>query len=363
MMMPLWDSIKQRHAALSARASDADVQLSQDERRGLQRELTLLDGVLTLYNQIEQMEHERAELSTQVAATSDPDMCELFELEMADIATQIAVKKGELELRMAPPDELDNRDVYLEIRAGAGGQEASLFVADLMRMYTNYAEKHGWRVSLESESTTDLGGYREVVMHIKGQGAYGNLKFESGVHRVQRVPATETQGRVHTSTVTVAVMPEAEDVDVQINPGDLRIDVYRASGAGGQHVNTTDSAVRITHIPTGVVVSCQDERSQHKNKAKALKMLQSRVLAAQVAKQHEEMSKMRKDQVGTGMRAEKVRTYNFPQNRITDHQVEVTLKNLDVVMASGDLDPIIDALVEKDREQRRTAFLERLLKK
>jgi peptide chain release factor 1 len=257
---------------------------------------------------------------------------------------------------LAPAEELDDRDVYLEIRAGTGGQEAALFAGDLMRMYTAYAQSKGWRVTLESESTTDLGGYREVILHIKGHGAYGHFKFESGVHRVQRVPTTETQGRVHTSTVTVAVMPEADEVDVQINPSDLRIDVYRSSGAGGQHVNTTDSAVRITHIPTGVAVACQEERSQHKNKAKAMKMLQSRILAAQVEKQRAEMSKLRKEQVGTGERAEKVRTYNFPQNRITDHQVDITLKNLDVVM-TGALDPIIDGLMAQEREERKRAFL------
>jgi peptide chain release factor 1 len=322
--------------------------------------MSLLDTLLTLHKEIERLTHEKSTVDVQVVTADTAEMRELFELEQIELGTRIAEKEHELEICMAPSDVHDNRDVYLEIRAGAGGQEASLFVTDLTRMYTNYALKQGWRVLVESESLTDLGGYRAIVLHIKGPNVYGKLKFESGVHRVQRVPATETQGRVHTSTVTVAVMPEAEDVDVHINPVDLRIDVYRSSGAGGQHVNTTDSAVRITHIPTGVVVSCQDERSQHKNKAKALKMLQSRILAARVEKQREEMSKIRKEQVGTGMRAEKVRTYNFPQNRITDHQVDLTLKHLDIVM-TGDLGPIIDALVNKDREQRRTLFLEQLL--
>lgn len=359
-MIPHWDVIIQRHVELGLRA--ADPLLSLEERRKIQKELSFLDSVLKYHRTINALESERADAHCQAATSPDEEMRELFVLEVADLDLSIEEARRELEIRMAPPDEHDDRAIYLEIRAGAGGQEASLFVADLMRMYTNYALKHGWRVSIEHESMTDLGGYREVVMHIKGKGIYGKLKFESGVHRVQRVPATETQGRVHTSTVTVAVMPEAEDVDVTINPADLRIDVYRASGAGGQHVNTTDSAVRITHIPTGVVVSCQDERSQHKNKAKALKMLQSRVLAAQVEKQHEEMSKIRKDQVGTGMRAEKVRTYNFPQNRITDHQVDLTLKNLDVVM-TGEIDPILDALVKQDRERRKELFFERIMAK
>jgi peptide chain release factor 1 len=253
---------------------------------------------------------------------------------------------------MYPPDERDSRDVYLEIRAGAGGQEAALFAADLMRMYKLYAEKKHWRFTVEDLSTTDLGGIREVVLHIKGARVYAHLKYESGVHRVQRVPATETQGRVHTSTATVAVLPEAKEVEVNISPADLRVDVFRASGAGGQHVNTTDSAVRITHVPTGVVVSCQDERSQHKNKAKAMKILQSRILAVQIEEQDAKMSAERKQQVGTGMRAEKVRTYNFPQNRVTDHQADVTLKNLDMFM-EGNMDGIIDALVDMDREKRR----------
>jgi len=219
-------------------------------------------------------------------------------------------------------------------------------------MYTLYAQKNNWRVTVESFSTTDLGGYREIILHVQGKGVYGHLKYESGVHRVQRVPSTETQGRIHTSTVTVAVLPEAEEVDIQINPADLRIDVYRSSGAGGQHVNTTDSAVRVTHIPTGVAVACQEERSQHKNKAKAMKLLQSRLLAAQVEKSEAEMRKQRKEQVGTGERAEKVRTYNFPQNRVTDHQVDVTLKKLDMVM-EGEMDDIIEALMQKEREERK----------
>lgn len=241
---------------------------------------------------------------------------------------------------------------FLEIRAGTGGQEAALFAGDLLRMYTLYAAKKGWKTAIVNESSTDLGGYREVVIEIKGKRVYGHLKHESGVHRVQRVPATETQGRVHTSTATVAVLPEVEDVEVNINPNDLRIDVYRASGAGGQHVNTTDSAVRITHIPTGVVVACQDERSQHKNKAKALKVLQSRIFASIQEKQEAEQSQKRKEMVGSATRSEKVRTYNYPQNRITDHQVDVTLKNLDVVM-EGDLEPIIEALMQRDDAERR----------
>jgi peptide chain release factor 1 len=268
------------------------------------------------------------------------------------LSAEQATAELSLEEHMFPADPLDDRSVYLEIRAGTGGQEAALFAGDLLRMYTNYALKRGWKASVEDSSSTDLGGYKEVIIHIAGPGVYGDLKHESGVHRVQRVPATEGSGRIHTSTATVAVLPEADDVDVTINTNDLRIDTYRSGGAGGQHVNRTDSAVRITHIPTGFVVACQDERSQHKNRAKALKVLQSRLLAAQTAQQNQEMSEKRREQVGTGERAEKVRTYNFPQNRITDHQVDLTLKNLDVVI-EGELDPIIKALREKERADRR----------
>jgi len=357
-MLSHWDAIKSRHAHLMARA--ASPSLSPQERRTVAKELSFLDDLFVRYEQLEQLHTELRQTNDQLAATREVDMRQLFEDEALELQKTIQQKTEALEEYMAPPDDLDDRSIYLEIRAGTGGQEASLFVADLLKMYTNYALKHGWKVSIEDESTTDLGGYREVVLHISGKNAYGRLKYESGVHRVQRVPATETQGRVHTSTATVAVMPEAEEVDVQINPSDLRIDVFRSSGAGGQHVNTTDSAVRITHIPTGVVSTCQDERSQHKNKAKALKMLQSRILAAQMEQQQAQMSKMRKDQIGGGARAEKVRTYNYPQNRVTDHQVDVTLKKLDMVMM-GDLDDILNALAIKDREQRRERFLERVL--
>lgn len=353
MTTPSWELLKERHELLTARAADS--LLSSQERRTLQKELSVLNGILAKHAQLEAIEREQQTIEAQMADV-DPALRELYKEERELLKQKYTQAAQELEALLAPAEELDERDMYLEIRAGTGGQEAALFAGDLMRMYSAYAQSKGWRVTLESESTTDLGGYREVILHIKGRGAYGHFKFESGVHRVQRVPTTETAGRVHTSTVTVAVMPEADEVDVQINPSDLRIDVYRSSGAGGQHVNTTDSAVRVTHIPTGVAVACQEERSQHKNKAKAMKMLQSRILAAQVEKQRAEMSKMRKEQVGTGERAEKVRTYNFPQNRITDHQIDLTLKNLDVVM-TGAFDPIIDGLIAQEREERKKVFL------
>ncbi len=324
----------------------------------LQKELARLLRIIDAYKDLERLDRTIADTKEQLKqSSSDAEMTELFRVELHDLGLKKLEKERVIEDMMIPSDEHDERSIFMEIRAGAGGQEAALFAADLLRMYTNYALKKGWRATVVDESFTDLGGIRDVTLHIQGEGAYGYLKFEAGVHRVQRVPKTETAGRVHTSTATVAVLPEAEEIDVSINPADLRIDTYRASGAGGQHVNKTDSAVRITHIPTGVAVACQEERSQHKNKAKAMKMLQSRLLVAEKEKQAEEVGKQRKEMVGRGMRAEKARTYNFPQNRVTDHNADITLKKLDYVM-QGDLDEIIDALRTIDREERRKLALQ-----
>lgn len=345
-----WDALQKRYDELSHEL--ANPSLDTQKRQQLQREFSNLNLVLQKHRHIVDLEQQITHSKKEAGAQQDVELAQMFAAEADELALDLVTANRELEDLLFPSDERNDRSVYLEIRAGAGGQEAALFVADLQKMYTNYAMKHHWRVTVESFSTTDLGGFREIILHIQGKGVYGHLRYESGVHRVQRVPATETQGRIHTSTVTVAVLPEAEEVDVNINPADLRIDVYRSSGAGGQHVNTTDSAVRVTHIPTGVAVACQEERSQHKNKAKAMKLLQSRLLAAQVEKQEAQMRKERKEQVGSGERAEKVRTYNFPQNRVTDHQVDVTLKKLDMVM-EGELDEIIDALMAKGREERK----------
>lgn len=345
-----WDSLQKRYDELSLLLSNPE--LESNKRHLYQKEFSNLSQVLAKNREITDFDRKIGQAQKDAADTKDPELVQMFTDEILELQLQLKNKQQELDDILYPVDERNDRSVYLEIRAGAGGQEAALFVADLQKMYTNYAQKMHWRVSVESISTTDLGGYREIVLNIHGKGVYGHLRYESGVHRVQRVPATETQGRIHTSTVTVAVLPEAEEVDVTINPADLRIDVYRSSGAGGQHVNTTDSAVRVTHIPTGVVVACQEERSQHKNKAKAMKLLQSRLLAAQMEKAEAEMRKQRKEQVGSGERAEKVRTYNFPQNRVTDHQVDVTLKKLDMVM-EGALDEIIDALMARSREERK----------
>jgi len=349
-----WDALSKRHDEIAEILTSSSLDTSK--RHKLQKELSFLTGILNKHKDIQALQKQVQETEQHAADNTDSDMALLFEQELIELQVRLEKEKIELDNRMFPADEMNERSIFLEIRAGTGGQEAALFAGDLQKMYTNYALKKGWKVEVDSSSATDLGGVREVVLYIQGHQVYGHLKHESGVHRVQRVPQTETQGRVHTSTATVAVLPEAEEVDVSINPADLRIDVYRSGGAGGQHVNTTDSAVRITHIPTGTVVACQDERSQHKNKAKAMKQLQSRILAAQVEKSQAQMSEQRKELVGTGERAEKVRTYNFPQNRVTDHQVDVTLKKLDMVML-GALDEIVDALRIKEHESRRKEFI------
>ena len=275
-------------------------------------------------------------------------MRELARGELPELEAELAALDERLKALLLPRDPNDERNTVLEIRAGTGGDEAGLFAAELFRMYTRYAERHGWRVEVLSSSPTGIGGLKEVIALVQGEGAYSRLKFEGGVHRVQRVPVTETQGRIHTSAVTVAVLPEAEDVEIDLPEKDLRIDVFRSSGPGGQSVNTTDSAVRVTHLPTGLVVTCQDEKSQHKNKAKALKILRARLLDRARQDQQATIAANRRAMVGSGDRSEKIRTYNFPQSRITDHRVNLTLHQLDRVL-DGDLDPVVDALATKAR--------------
>ena len=283
--------------------------------------------------------------------TADPEMRALAEGELKALGERQEVLEQELKEMLLPKDLAGEKGVIMEIRAGAGGGEAALFAADLLRMYTRLAESQGWRVEMLSAHPTGIGGIKEVILAIEGKGAFRNLRQESGVHRVQRVPVTEAGGRIHTSTVTVAVLPEAEEVEVQIDPKDLQIDVFRASGHGGQHVNVTDSAVRMTHLPTGLVVSCQDERSQHKNKAKALKVLRARLLERARAEQEREIADARRQQVGTGDRSERIRTYNFPQGRVTDHRIGLTLYNLSAVL-EGDLAELIQALVTHHEAER-----------
>lgn len=281
-------------------------------------------------------------------AGQDKEFEEMIRLEMAEAEETIERASEELKILLLPKDPNDEKNVIMEIRGGTGGDEATLFAADLMRMYSMYAESKNWKIDILSSNPTDIGGYKEVSFSIEGQGAYSRLKFESGVHRVQRVPETESSGRIHTSAVTVAVLPEVEEVEVEINQNDLRIDVFRAGGPGGQCVNTTDSAVRITHIPTGIVVSCQDEKSQHKNKDKAMKILRSRIYDVMEEQRHKEIADERKSQVGSGDRSERIRTYNFPQSRVTDHRINLTLYKLEQIL-DGNLDEIIDALVTADQ--------------
>jgi peptide chain release factor 1 len=345
-----WQSLQNRFQELETKILSSA--LDQFERQKLQKEYAYLRNLLNFHAEMEQLEKELAQAKEQATQESDPELRELFTQEIQTVSNTIEQRSKELDAILYPPDPMDDRSSFIEMRAGAGGQEAALFVGDLARMYTNYAAQKNWKVSVASVSQTELGGFREMILHIEGKGVYGHLKFESGVHRVQRVPKTETAGRVHTSTATVAVLPEVEEVEVTINPSDLRIDTFRAGGAGGQHVNKTDSAVRITHLPTGLAVACQDERSQHKNKDKAMKMLQSRLYALEAEKQRKEISQTRKEMVGTGERAEKIRTYNFPQNRVTDHQVDITLKSLDLFV-EGEIDEVIQALRQKEWQDRK----------
>ena len=281
----------------------------------------------------------------------DPEMRDFAQEEFAEAQGQVQSLEEELKVLLLPRDPNDDKNIIVEIRSGAGGEESALFAHSLLRMYTMYAEKHGWTTEILSMNATELGGCKEVVFQIAGDGVYSRLKFESGVHRVQRVPETESQGRVHTSTVTVAVLPEAEEVDFEINPADLKIDTFRSSGAGGQHINKTESAIRITHLPTGTVVECQDERSQHKNRDKAMRVLRTRLYEAECEKQNAAIAAERRAQVGTGDRSERIRTYNFPENRVSDHRIKMTIYKLDQFL-DGDMDEIIDALIAADTARR-----------
>ncbi|HHH13836.1 MAG TPA: peptide chain release factor 1 [Thiolapillus brandeum] len=338
------EKIQERFEEITGLLSDPEVQNDADRFRDLSREYARLEPVAACYRQYREAEEE---LESAREMLDDPEMAELAKESMADARRQMETLEPELKRRLLPRDPNDERNVYLEIRAGTGGAEAALFAGDLLRAYLRYAERRGWRTELISESPGELGGYKEVVVRISGNEVYSRLKFESGVHRVQRVPETESQGRIHTSAVTVAILPEAEAIDqVEIDTNDLRIDTFRASGAGGQHVNKTDSAVRITHLPTGIVVECQDERSQHKNKARALALLQARLLDAARSEQAQARAADRKLQVGSGDRSERIRTYNFPQNRVTDHRINLTLYKLDEVM-EGDLDLVIEPLLRE----------------
>jgi peptide chain release factor 1 len=315
------------------------------------KELSEIEPVVARIGELREAERARQDASSLL---DDPEMRELAEAELDELKNKIPELEHEIQLALLPKDEADARSAILEIRPAAGGDEAGLFAAELFAMYQKYSESHGWRFEILDYSDTGLGGLKDASAEITGRNVFARLKYESGVHRVQRVPATESQGRIHTSTVTVAVLPEAEEVDVQIDEGDLRVDVYRASGAGGQHVNKTESAVRITHLPTGIVVTMQEEKSQHKNRAKAMKILRARMYEQQRASLHATRAADRKSQVGTGDRSERIRTYNFPQGRVTDHRINLTLYKIDRVMM-GELDEFIDALTAEDQAARLAA--------
>ncbi|MBO5370438.1 MAG: peptide chain release factor 1 [Clostridia bacterium] len=344
--------IEDRFADLESKISDPEVIANQELWRKLCKEHSDISPIVEKYREYKALNENIEEAAMMLADSSlDKEEKEMIEEEVTDSKRKIEAICEEIKILLLPKDPNDDKNVIVEIRGGTGGDEAALFAADLLRMYSMYAETKRWRVEMLSANETDIGGYKEVTFAINGESAYSRLKFESGVHRVQRIPSTESGGRIHTSAATVAVLPEVEDVEVEINQNDLRIDVFRAGGPGGQCVNTTDSAVRITHIPTGVVVSCQDEKSQHKNKDKAMKILRSRVYDMMLQKQNDAISQERKSQVGSGDRSERIRTYNFPQGRVTDHRIGLTLHRLDSVM-DGDLDEIIDSLITSDQSEK-----------
>jgi len=345
------DAAENRYEELSIKLSDPRVIADQDEYRKLMKEFSGLEEIVLKYREYKKTKKDISDAKELLEESTDREFRELAQSELDDAKARLETIENELKQLLMPKDPNDNRNVIVEIRGGAGGEEAALFAADLFRMYTRYCERHQWRSEILDIHETEIGGIKEVIFSVEAKGAYSRLKYESGVHRVQRVPVTEAGGRIHTSTVTVAVLPEVDEVDVQIDPNDLQIDTFRASGAGGQHVNRTDSAIRITHIPTGIVVTCQDERSQHKNRDKAMKILRSKLYEMAQQQQESEIAQARRSQVGTGERSERIRTYNFPQGRVSDHRIGLTLYKIDEIM-DGDLDEIIEALITADQAQK-----------
>lgn len=349
----MWErlaAVEERYRAVEEQLGDPEVSRQPSQFQRLAKELAELTPLVEAYRAhkkvVDQMKAARGLLRTE----KDPEMRLLVEEEISELACRQEELEGRLRELLVPKDPHDEKNVSLEIRAGTGGEEAALFAADLFRMYCRYAERQGWKVDVVDSHPTGVGGFKEIIALVEGRGVYSRLKYESGVHRVQRVPVTESQGRIHTSAVTVAILPEAEDVEVHLDPAELRIDVFRSSGPGGQSVNTTDSAVRVTHLPTGLVVSCQDEKSQHKNRAKALRVLRARLLDRILEEQRRAISEQRRSQVGTGDRSERIRTYNFPQGRVTDHRIGLTLYRLSEVL-DGDLDELVEALQAHDRAE------------
>lgn len=344
-------SIEERYEELGQKVMDMEVINDRELFQKLMKEHSDIEPIVFKYREFVKTRDGLEEAKEMLRDKLDDEMKELVKEEVKDLETSLEAIEEELRLLLIPKDPNDHKNVIVEIRGGAGGDEAALFSGVLFRMYSRYAERNRWKVEVMSTNEIGIGGFKEVIFMIKGKGAYSRLKYESGVHRVQRVPETEASGRIHTSTSTVAVLPEAEDVDIDIQEKDLKIDIYRSSGAGGQHVNTTDSAVRITHIPTGVVVACQDERSQIKNREKAMRILKTRIYDKMLTDQAAEIAEERKGQVGTGDRSERIRTYNFPQGRVTDHRINLTLYKLDAFV-DGDLDEMIDALITSDQAER-----------
>jgi peptide chain release factor 1 len=348
----MWEAInkaRERYEELGRLLSDEKVVTDRHLLLKYARERSALEDLVVAAKEFEQTEHGIEEAEEILDSSGDQELMELAKTELEALSERREALELDLKAMLLPKDPSDRKNTIVEIRAGTGGEEAALFAADLYRMYSKYAESRGWKVDTLSSSPTGVGGFKEVIFLIEGDGVYSKLKYESGVHRVQRVPVTESSGRIHTSAVTVAILPEADEVDVDINPEDIRVDVFRSSGPGGQSVNTTDSAVRVTHVPTGMVVQCQDEKSQHKNRAKALKVLRSRLMDKVRQEQDAERANNRRQQVGTGDRSEKIRTYNFPQTRVTDHRIGLTLHKLDQVL-DGDLDEIVDSLATHDTE-------------
>ncbi len=346
-----------RHEELSALLGDPEVIGDQNKFRDLSKEYAALEEVVAGFQKYQEAIDGLA-TAEEMLTDDDPDMREMAQEELKEYKTLLEALEVDLQKLLLPKDPNDDKNTFLEIRAGTGGDEAAIFVGDLFRMYSKYAEKKRWQVEVMSENPSDHGGYKEIILRISGDMVYSRLKFESGAHRVQRVPETESQGRIHTSACTVAIMPEADAVDaIEVNPADLRVDTFRASGAGGQHVNKTDSAIRLTHLPSGVVVECQDERSQHKNKAKAMAMLQAKLQQAEEVKAQTEQSEMRRNLVGTGDRSDRIRTYNYPQGRMTDHRINLTLYKLDEIM-EGDIDQIIEPLVAENQADQLAALAE-----